>query len=236
MLFTSICFGCKKDHWLDCFKSTGKLIAIERPVTTFTQIELNNNVDLVYHQDSMLLLRISAGENLINGITAKVENNTLVIKNENKCNWVRDFNNKYTVEVFAPDLKGIINYGSGNISFADTLFTYSFQYDNWNASGIVDFKFKCDRIFVNIHTGTADVAVKGMVGMNQLYYNGYGKMDFKDLHTNLTYITNRGSGDCFIDVRDLLEVKILSIGNIYYTGNPPELSANITGTGQLIHL
>lgn len=227
--------SCKKDHLLDCFKSSGKDITIERSLANFNIIEMNNNVDLIFRQDSAYVIKITAGENLINGITTHIENNKLIIYNENKCNWVRDFNNKYIIEISAPDLTELYNNGSGNITFADTLRTYSFRYDNSNASGEVNLLLNVDRVFVNIHTGTADVTAKGKAGMNQLFYNGYGKMDFSELQTGLTYITNSGSNDCYITVKDLLYVKLTSIGSIYYTGNPSDFETNITGTGELIH-
>lgn len=238
---TTLCLGvisiasCKKDHLLDCFKSSGRDITIERPIAGFNSIETNNNVDLIFRQDTVYTIKITAGENLINGITTRVENNKLLIHNENKCNWVRDFKNKYTVEISAPDLTELFNNGSGNITFTDTLRTYSFQYDNSNASGQIYLLLNVDRIFVNIHTGTADVVAKGKAGMNQLFYNGYGKMDFSELQTGLTYINNSGSNDCYITVKDLLYVKLTSIGSIYYKGNPSDFETNITGTGQLIH-
>lgn len=227
--------SCKKEHWFDCLKSTGKTITVQRPVSYFNQIEMNNNVDLHFHSGATGYVEVTAGANLIDGITTSVENNQLVISNENKCNWVRDFNNTYTVNVWADSLNFLTNNGSGNITFVDTLNTYEFQYDNWNATGTVKIKYNGDRFHANIHTGPADLEVAGITGINWLYYNGYGYMNFKDLKTNITYITNQGQGNCRIRVRDVLEAKIRYIGNIYYAGNPPILVTAITGTGQLIH-
>ena len=227
--------SCKKDHLFDCFTSTGKTITVQRQVSYFNQIDTYNNVNLVIHTGATGYVNVTAGDNIIDGITTSVENNTLVIHNENKCNWVRDFNNTFTVDVWVDSLNFLINNGSGNMTFADTLHTYEFRYDNWNASGEVKILFIGDRIHVNIHTGTVDLDVAGNAGIDFLYYNGYGYMNFGNLKTVLTYITNKGSNDCRINVRDLLDAQIFSTGNIYYSGNPHDLTTKITGTGLLIH-
>jgi hypothetical protein len=234
-LFTFLFSSCKKEHLFDCFKSSGKTITVERPVSYFSIIDTYNDVNLVLHSGAAGKVQITGGSNIIDGITASVENNKLTIRNENKCNWVRDFKNKFTVDVWVDSLNNLINNGSGNITFADTLYTYEFSYDNWNASGFIKMKFNGDRIHVNIHTGSADLEVSGIAGINFLHFNGYGYMNFKDLKTHITYISSLNSGDCRINVRDDLEAKISYIGNIYYSGNPHHLITSITGTGQLIH-
>jgi putative autotransporter adhesin-like protein len=227
--------SCKKEHLFDCFKSSGKTITVERPVSYFNSMDAYNDVNVILHSGATGKVEITGGSNIIDGIITSVENDKLIIRNENKCNWVRDFKNKFTVDVWVDSLNFLTNYGSGNITFRDTLYTFEFEYDNWNASGSVKMKFNGDRIHVNIHTGSADLEVSGFAGINYLHFNGYGYMNFKELKTHITYITSLNSGDCRINVRDDLIAKISYIGNIYYSGNPHNLITSITGTGQLIH-
>jgi hypothetical protein len=49
-------------------------------------------------------------------------------------------------------------------------------------------------------------------------------------------MNNKGSNDCYVWVTYHLGAEIENIGNIYYRGDPVTINANITGTGQLIHL
>jgi hypothetical protein len=220
---------------LDCFKNTGETITIERSVSYFNKIDTYNDVNLNIHNGATGFIKITGGATIINGITTTVENNILIIRNENKCNWVRDFNKKFTVDIWVDSLNFLTNNGSGDITFADTLSTYEFQYDNWSASGTVTIKFNGDKIHANINTGNADLIVSGNAGIDFLYHNGYGYMNFKDLFTRISYVTNQNSGNCRINVRDNLEAHINYIGNIYYTGNPHDFISTINGTGQLIH-
>lgn len=219
----------------DCLKNTGKVITVKRPASAFNKIDLQNNVSVIFHQGSNYAIKVTAGANLIDGITTEIKDNILYIKNENKCNWVRDFNNEYVVEVTTDDLVQLTNTGSGDITFEDSLLTYEFFYENDNASGTINLKFKGDRIHVNIHAGTADVTVKGTAGINFLYYNGYGYMNCKDLKAGIVYVSSYGNGDCRVNVEDELVVKITYIGDVFYSGNPHSVNTDITGTGQLIH-
>lgn len=226
---------CKKDHLLDCFTSTGKIASVESTVPLFDRIEMYDNVDLIFRQDSISKIKITAGANLLDGITAEVSNNRLIIKNGNRCNWTRDYKNTFTVEASSPALLQITNNGSGNIEFADTLHSPEFQYDNVTASGDIKLVINTHIIKVNIHTGVADVTASGRADVTQLYYNGYGYMNFKKLVNDLTYITNKGTGNCAITVAKELDAKILYSGNIFYSGNPLKVLSEIKGSGKLIH-
>ncbi|MEO5570543.1 MAG: DUF2807 domain-containing protein [Bacteroidia bacterium] len=227
--------SCEKDHAFDCFKNTGETITVDRPAAAFNRIEMNNNVDLVVHFGAVYSVNVTAGANIINGITTEIIDNVLYIKNDNKCNWVRSFNTKFIVDVTTDDLINLVNNGSGNVTFEDTLRTYEFIYDNWNASGIIDFKFNGERILIKIHTGTADINIGGTTGLNYVYLFGFGNMNCKDLNAKTAFIVNMGSGDCSVRVSDELNATIESIGSIYYTGSPSSVTSVITGTGKLIH-
>lgn len=230
ILFTS----CKKEHLFDCFKSTGEIISVKRNVPFFHSIHMDNQVDLVFHRGYKPELRVTGGANLIEGLVTEINNNTLFIRNENKCNWIRDFNKRPKIDIYCDSIIFVENYGSGNITFADTLFCTDFRYDNWGATGNMDFLFNINHFYCNIHNGTADLVSKGIITTNIFYYNGYGRMNLSGTENIATYITNNGTGDIRIFVANELHARISGTGNIYYSGNPYLVEKEITGTGQLI--
>src|SRR5881628_485834 len=59
--------SCKKDHWLDCLKSSGKTITVQRALSYYNSIELNNNIDLVFHSGATGFTEVSGGANIIDG-------------------------------------------------------------------------------------------------------------------------------------------------------------------------
>lgn len=234
LIVASLLFcSCKKDHLFDCLKGTGEQITITRTLNHFHSLELHDKVNVVYRKGSPGA-EITGGANLLEGIETSVKNGWLFIRNNNKCNWVRDFNKRITVEVFTDTLIRIDNYGSGNFTSLDTISVTDFRYDNWNATGQIQFYFNTLRFYMNIHTGTSDVTAKGVSEVQILYYNGYGSIDLLELKGNLIFINNSGTNDMYVSVRDELHATIEEAGNIFYSGNPPVLIPNLKGAGKLI--
>ncbi len=225
---------CKKDHMLDCFKSAGKTTSQSRPVTAFSKIDLKNNVDLVIVPNSPFYVKVTAGENLVDGIITELSGNTLYIRNENRCNWMRSFSNTYTVEIGMDFPEKIDYYGSGNISCKDTIRTNEFYFDCWNGSGTINLLFNSDKTHINNNVGRADFHLEGYSGVNYIYLNDVATLDAEKLKTFYTYIRNRSTGDCRINVKEELGAEIEYVGNIYYTGKPNSINQSISGEGKLI--
>ena len=229
-LFTT----CKKDHMLDCFKNAGNTVTESRTASPFVNIDLNDNVDLVLNPNAAFYINVTAGENLVNGIITEIDGNTLYIRNENRCNWMRSFKNTYTVEVGMDKPVTITYYGSGDINCKDTIRSDEFTFDVRNGSGSINFLFNCPKIHLNNHTGRADIHAKGFSATSYIYLNDVGTLDAEALNTYNSYITNNSTGDCKVRVSEDLGVLMYYIGNIYYTGNPHTISKEITGEGKLI--
>lgn len=227
--------SCKKDHLFDCLKGTGEQITATRTLDHFYSVEMHDKVDVVYRKGSSGAV-ITGGANLLEGIETSIKNGWLIIRNNNRCNWVRDFNKRITVEIFTDTLIRIDNYGSGNFTSLDTISVTDFRYDNWNATGIIQFYFNTVRFYMNIHTGTSDLTAKGVSEVQILYYNGYGKMDLSQLAANLIFMNNSGTNDMYVSVRDELYATIEEAGNIFYSGNPAVVVPEIKGSGKLIRL
>jgi hypothetical protein len=233
-LFCLTFAGCKKDHMLDCFKNAGETKTEERSATPFVNIDLNDNVDLVINPNSPFYIKVTAGENLVDGIITELNGNTLYIRNENRCNWMRSFSNTYTVEVGMDKPEKITYYGSGDIYCKDTIRSEEFTFDCTNGSGSINFLFNCNKTNLNNHTGRTDIHAKGYSGVSFIYINDVGTMDASELDTYYSYLRNRSTGDMKVKVKVSLSAAILYNGNIYYTGNPVHIDQEVTGKGRLI--
>ncbi len=236
LLFIIFTFStCKKDHLLDCFKSAGKTITENRETNAFININLTDNVDLIIHTDTTYFVKVTAGDNLINGIITEWNNKTLYIRNENRCNWMRSFENIYTVEIGMNQPELIHYNGSGNITCLDTIRKEDFIFDSFGGSGTINLNFNSNKIHLNDHIGRADIRAFGFANESYIYVNDVGVLNASGMNTNYTYITNNSTGDCRINVKNELGFEIKYSGNIFYTGNPHILSQNFSGTGKLIH-
>ena len=226
---------CKKDHLLDCFKSAGNITTENRSVNSFVNINLTDNIDLVIHPDTSNYIKVTAGDNLINGIITELSGNTLYIRNENRCNWMRSFKNIYTVEVGIDKPATIYYDGAGDINCVDTIRSEEFTFDCFGGSGSINFIFNSNKIHLNNHIGRSDIHAYGFSKESYIYINDVGTFDAGNLETDYTYIRNSSTGDCHLKVKNELGFEIKYTGNIYYTGDPIIFSQLYSGSGKLIH-
>lgn len=234
ILTTMILASCGKDQLCNCLKKTGDEITEVRSVSSFSSIEMNNNVDVVIIPDTFYSIKVTCGKNLVDGIKTEVKNNRLEIRNINKCNWLRDFENSFTVEVTVRDLNQLTNNGSGNLSFADTLITPEFQVDNWNGTGTLSLLLDCNETRFKLHTGPADIVAVGRSDVGYIYSAGNGYCNTKNLINDYCYVTTKSTGDCFVSVTKEVGVNIEYVGDVYYSGTPYKIDQQITGSGKLI--
>lgn len=226
--------NCNKDHLFDCVKSTGDEILQYRSSAAFCNINMKDNVDVILYSDTDNFIQVFAGAHLINGIITEVENGTLYIRNENKCNWVRSFANKYIVKVGLRNPQKIQSYGSGSITCMDSIKTNEFFFDSWNASGSYQLLMNNHISHLVNNIGRADIQAKGYSGVVFSYINDVGILEASQLIVDYFYIRNSSTGSCTIHVEKEMSAEINYTGNIYYSGNPYRVDKQITGSGKLI--
>lgn len=196
---------------------------------------MNDNVDLVIKSGKIPSIRVTAGQNLIDGIITEIQGNTLYLRNENRCNWVRNFGNNYVVEITCDSLDHIIARGSGNLTCDDTLRSSEFTFDSWNAGGSIRFLVNCPVIRINNAVGRADIHMAGITHSVLFYLNDVATLEASSLHSDLVYLNNKSTGDMSVRVKDELYATINYTGNVYYYGSPYKTELIRNGTGKFIH-
>jgi len=222
----------------DCFHGTGKMTTEERTIPSFHGIYLTSNIHLILHFNAgPKRLRVHGGDNLTEGIETKTENGILRIKNTNRCNWVRNFKHRLTVEIWTDTITSLyMEDATGDVHFADTLYTENFRLDAYNCMGKADLLLKTYIATIAAHNGPLDITAKGQATVQYNYHAGYGIINCKELYSNNTFMTNKGTNDTYVNTTNLLEASIQHTGNIYFTGEPDSIKSEITGSGKLIKL
>lgn len=233
LFFTFIFQACEKDNFCNCLKNEGSTITETRMLQAFENIELNNNVDVILTSDTTTYAVLTCGKNLVDGIETEVVNNTLVIRNINRCNWLRDFENKFTLNVHYQKLNHIVYYGSGNISCADSIKSNSLMVESWNGTGNLSFLFGGSELYLKLHTGTADMEASGKADLIYIYTAGNGYIRAGSLVTSHAWVNTKSTGDCEVNAGNILDVNIAYNGNVYYHGSPADIRKIITGSGNL---
>ena len=139
MLFTS----CEKDHFWDFAKSTGDIVTVTRPVNeNFTKIYLNDDVNLVITQGNAYSIRVEGGENILSGIETSISDSLLTIRNNNRFNWVRSYDKKFTAYVTMPHIIELKYEATGTVTNTDTIREDSLTVSAVGGSGYIDLIIK----------------------------------------------------------------------------------------------
>lgn len=226
--------SCTGENLDDCYTSTGPQITEERPGEAFKKIELYDNVNLILIPGDNYHIKVEAGEHIIDAIKTEIKDSTLIIRNTLKCNWVRNFEKELTVYATIPMLEEIRYEGSGDINTQGQLTLDSLKVNVWGGAGSFNLDVNINKLNLAMHYGTVDFHVSGKALITSIYSNSYGPFLCNNLISNIVYIRNNGSNDCYVHALHILEVTITSVGSIYYSGNPYQISADISGSGKLI--
>ncbi len=234
VLFMVLTSSCQKFNPGDCFQNTGPITEESRDIQAFTYLQLYNNVDIYLSYGPDYAVSVRAGKNILPGIKTEISGKSLSIKNENTCNWVRSYEKPIEVYITAPRIDSIQYQASGNLVSLNKFVGDSIKLDVLEGAGSIHLSLDMQRAIFNLHYGTVDLNVSGYAHISELFSSGYGPADLSNLNTVFTYVTNNSTNNCYVRTNLVLEAKIGNVGDIYYSGNPPNISFEVSGTGKLI--
>jgi hypothetical protein len=223
----------------DCFKTTGTVTTEQREVPAFRNVVLKDNISLYLKNGSSNSIKIEAGKNLLPKIKTEVdEKGNLIISNQNRCNWMRSYDVPVTAYLEFNRLDTLFYASTGNVmnmADADTLyFGDSLCVEIEEGSGDLKLNYKAGYLRVAFTYGTSDVVFTGVSTIISIYSSAWGKIDFHNIKCPTVWAINNSSNDMLLRASKELRASTESLGNIYIYGNPPEISFNKEGKGDLI--
>jgi len=225
---------CGKDEGI-CIGSTGKIITRDRTALPYHYVEVYDNINVILTQDSSYnRILVEAGENLIEGITTEIDSGRLVLRNRNSCDWLRSFEVPVNVYLTYTQLDTLIFRAAGKITCANTWTNDTIYFDLIEGAGQIDLKLNVFKSFITVRYGTVSVNITGFSQVTFISYHGYGPLHAENLSSLFTYVNTSSPNDIFINASVQLGVEIGNIGNVYYHGDPLQISTKIIGGGKLI--
>lgn len=235
LLIVTFAFACKKPEDRICYKSTGSITKEIRTLENFSFIVLEDNIELHLKQGLENNVEISSGVNLINFIKTEIQNDTLFISNENKCNNLRSRKNTVSALVNFSNLKRINHFGTKGIYSENLLSLDTLTIEAIDAHGEINLNFEGDFFSSIMHSGTCNVNIFGSANSSYAYQISNGKTDYSKLNVLSTHIHSRTVQDCYVQASNKIRANIQGSGNVYYKDNPNvEIELKGTGTGELI--
>ncbi|WP_430965936.1 head GIN domain-containing protein [Spongiimicrobium sp. 2-473A-2-J] len=233
--------SCNGDGFSDCFQNAGDTVRDEVTVPAFTAITVFENVRLVLRDGAEQKVEIETGEFLRDEVSAVVEGDRLLLRDENNCNFVREFG-LTTVYVTAPDITEIrSNTGfpiesDGVLGYPSlTLFSESFTNPEEETT---DGSFELEVASENISITTNGIAFFELGGtvenLNVFIAAGDSRIDAERLIAQNVTLNHRGSNDILIFPEQTLNGVIRGTGDVVSFNRPPVINVEELFNGRLI--
>ena len=228
--------GCNNENAPDCFKESGKLETVT--ITTFDSFET-----LVIHDDISVEIietenddyfELSYGKNLLSKVDFESINDSLLVYNNNRCGWVRNFNKPELKWYTSKATNTIISLSIGKIRNKDTL-RNNLQVRTENAISEVNLTVNNNYTRLSSNSAT-NFAINGFTDKLQMIsYFGDGQYDSKNLVCREGDILQRGYNDMWVNAVETLKVRVENAGTVYYTGEP-DLQQQVSNGGKLVYV
>lgn len=233
----SIVEGCKKENMCDCFKRTGDVTTETRSIEPFTEIFIEDKVNVILTEDTTLApeVIVEAGDKLIPLIRTEVVNGVLRIHNDNTCDFTRRYDVPVNVYVRCRrNLSIITNKGTGDVTNSDTC---TAPYIDLHAvsAGNIRLRMNAGSVYTHQHSA-GDVEVFGNAQEVIVYNTGNGFTIADECETPYCWVYTSSTGKITLFPTNLLISEIEGPGNVYYRGQPAQINSLLHSTGLLLPL
>jgi hypothetical protein len=219
-------FSCKKEIIGD-----GPITTETRPVSAFTNIELQMNGNVYYRNDSVFKLEISARESIHPILETNVVGGKLVIRYFDGKTYDND--ESIRINVSGPGVSGFFTKTSGNVNVMNNISVQNLILNSAGAGNISLMGVTAGAINAESKQSGRISAGVGTVVTEDLRTEASGTIDFRYIASKYAYARSKGSGDIRLKVSERLEAKVHGSGWIFYQGWP-SVDGQVLGSGRLV--
>lgn len=228
--------GCKKAQDRSCVKSVGDQISVERALNDFNMIYLGPHLKYTLVQDTVNKVIINGGENLINFVETEVIDGKLFVTNNNKCNFLRSYKKKISVEIHLIKVQNIEYDATETVTCANQLITDYLSVSINESAGRFYLNLSAQVLYTSVGRNWGNFEVVGNVNYYKAdirgnsFGNTYGLSVADSIHV-ISYSAEE------LDINAdgvLLRSQTHSSGNIGYIGTPVFIDHTSFGEGKLL--
>lgn len=234
-------FSCASENSWDCVQAAGDSISREYSVSDFLKIRIEDDLTLYLKQGDTQQVTLETGENLLSDISVTIEEKTLVVKNHNNCNLVRDYGITKVI-VTTPNITEIRNssaydvIGEGILNFPkltlvsnsspgpETIRKSGDFYLNINSE---EFRITANGQSVFYITGKAEKATLS-------FEDEMPRFEGKDLIINELVVFQRSANKMMVNPQQSIIGKIVATGDVISHNRPPLVDVKEFFTGRLL--
>lgn len=240
ILILSVFIACDSEDTGDCFQKTGNIIQQEITVSSFDEILVNRDIELIVKDGVEQKVIIETGENLLNDVTAIVVDGKLTLTDNNTCNYVRDYGitKVYITSPNITEIRSSTQYdisSDGVLTYPSlTVFSEDFSKPDSFTSG--DFRLQIDNnTFRLVFNNLSNCFISGKTNnLNITFAAGTSRFEGRDLVAQNIAIWNRSSNDMIVNPHQSITGKISGTGDVISVNRPAIIEVEEQYKGRLI--
>jgi len=226
-LFSSCNYLSDNDH--NSVAGSGVVVEEIRDVAAFHSVETRGSCNVYFAKGAVQELRLVGEDNILALISTWVRHDGTLIIEPTKS---YSSNSELRAYVTMQDIQGFRILGAGTIRGESIFSCESLNLDIIGA-GNIEIDVRANSISSTI-TGSGNIFLAGRADFHSISISGAGHLKASKLETSITDIQISGAGNCYVFVRDVLNVRLTGAGDVYYSGSPSEINLQITGSGHVI--
>lgn len=212
-------------------RGKGKTISETRTATGFDKINISEDANVYFVQDSIYSVEVTAQENILRLVETKVKGSELQITFTRNV-WDHE---EIKVLIHAPNLFGITISGRGDVNVEKGLKSSSLSMELSGSGNVTLASLEASSLKINT-SGLSNVRINGgSVNSENITVSGLGDVDLLSLEAAYNRTNISGTGDVKVNVSQDLNVTISGSGDVSYKGHPT-VTTDISGSGKLISL
>ncbi|GAA4297847.1 head GIN domain-containing protein [Aestuariibaculum suncheonense] len=235
-----VVFACDSENAGDCFQKTGAIIQQEFTVATFDKILVNRDIELVIKHGIEQKVLVETGENLINDVTAVIEDGKLILTDNNTCNYIRDYG-VTKVYVTSPNITEIRSSTQYDIS-SDGVLTYpsltllSESFGAPESFTSANFKLQVNNnTLLVVFNNASNCYISGQTNnLNITFASGTSRFEGENLKAQNITIWNRSSNNMILNPQQSIKGKISGVGDVICVTKPDIVDVVEEYKGRLI--
>lgn len=233
--------SCDSESASDCFQTAGNIVRKEISVPNFTRILVNPNIEVIIKKGETVAVVIETGDNLINEVTAIVQDDRLILSDTNDCAFFRDFS-QTKVYVTTPNLTEIrsgtqFDIKSDGVLTFDSLVLQSEDFtENTGGNTTGTFNLNVDvKSIAIVGNNIATFFIEGTaVSLSVHFASGTGRFEGEKLIAQEVQVFHRGTNKIIVNPQQSIRGEIRSTGDIIAINKPPVVEIEEFFTGKLI--
>lgn len=225
----------------ECMTSPGKIIQKEVVLEPFFQVAVFGKVQVFIEQSDEQQVIVQAGENLIDAVSAEVEDGKLILKDLNDCTFFQT-TYQHVVHLKVPNLSYIENSGNrmiqgvGLLNFPSVTLVSNNYVKNPEVYTNGDFKFELQSKTIRLSGDDfSNFYLSGKTGyFVAQFWAGDGRLEARELVADSIQIFHRGTNKMILNPQNSLRGEIRSTGDVISVNRPPVVEVQSFYTGKLI--